>query len=811
MVDRAKAPSVQQIAKHYSELLKPLGNATDLWVRPVLMGPQGKWVHELLASTMLREMGLLKPKSPSQHNGAWKTGNFLQTVEEDASRAGYTTRLLFCRKTCAPSYELLVDVIGALGDPGRYLGTPTADPNSGSLRPEAERARRVLAAFCQRLGADCWTAYAYDRVDNRPVLYDMSGLQWPEAMYSHRLLHSVVARHMFGADSTEVILAALVDSSLSAPSFVSFARREGVDPRQVIAIRLLWRDSRVLIFLNRRKGGDESTLEDTVRSIGTKRAGAASTTDQPLPDDFHHPPALANLWAALADLPDHRDTGYAKARERVEAERRTLDLTVRQLQGFLNGVGGDLSVVRADRRPELPLDPIMKSLISAYRDGNGLAHLEGGLKVALNSKDSVKGHQEYARLIYARVLEVQDGKVHFPKNDEYLYVLPSGECEQALSASVRTDDAGLVETSICAQAAAWGVSLLVGKGDALERKRVRRISRDRVGVGMDPAQVPALCAPVGAEVAIPIRGQSAREVVAVANLECETTLDADQLKRAEAVVRAYEALREYNSRGSTGFVAECLNQAAETDREKAMELRPLLKGFCDWLVRTVPCDMARIVSYDRRTRSWRPVAVAVSRELAKQALANCDVLNMGVQAAGALAAELASPEPTEAATIRATALDDGVREIVAEAIAPAFYPRSRGITWDTFTGRRTHFFCHEAHRSKDVLGDEYEEKTQAEQKNNDGSGTCARDGSNAEESDGPTRGGRVSYQTLIERYSQWLYCAPFTANEHAFPEGVLSLACMTDNGKRPNEVEQIIGADLRVLAAIYALNRYFSP
>jgi hypothetical protein len=490
----------------------------------------------------------------------------LKSVQDWARKAGYAPESLWIRPAATLSYALLVELVFHLGLPRRLNSeaTPPRDP----LAVEKENRNEVRDAcrrFCELIEPSCETAYYYDRSSNRSAFLYQHGLWYPETMEGISWTNDAPRRVLFDDSSGPWCLSL---SSDGQPEIIedqiggigSFRFRENVETMWAYQAR--WDRSRLALFLNWRNG----------------------------------------------QKPKYRDNDIGTGDMR---------LAWRYLVGWLaisrsNVVGDHL---RRDQYSRLPVVPgtIIEQVARVFDRPDewekGEA-LESAIHTALNI--------ENPRL---RSVHWVASDLTSPKPERNTLVFRRGaypnQPTDHPAFRLKDPQEGMVDASISAQCASWGVPILIRNMDDPMANEHLRHWRDldvphRTDEGEEWKTL--------SEMAVPIKRSNGnpRGVICVEHSE-PNALTPAHVHRAQLVGHLFSRLEELKASDTAGHYwsfAQKLCTAGLPSGNK------LFKEFCQWIVNdgkiNATADLAYVLTYDGSARVFRPLGVSTSERFQRE-------------------------------------------------------------------------------------------------------------------------------------------------------------------------------------------------
>lgn len=245
--------------------------------------------------------------------------------------------------------DLLLRVIHNLG-PVPQASTPSHQATEADQRKTIEEACRQ---FCKAVNPSCWVAYCWDRGLNRVRMIWHDGLKYPEAMWGvswqkHR------PRRVLLDDATAIVRDEVTgaQSGDDVPPRDRGSFRDREETRLVKSVLLRWRNNRLAIFLNWRRGEWTSGIDDRgLEQAARYFAGWLADSDVDWPDvertKLSADAAIVGLGTVLT-----RKTGSREMDRKIESlirEIATKGKAGRVLVGVhwtdWNGVGSKVSEV----------------------------------------------------------------------------------------------------------------------------------------------------------------------------------------------------------------------------------------------------------------------------------------------------------------------------------------------------------------------------------------------------------------------------------------------------------------------------------
>jgi len=647
-------------------------------------------------------------------------GNSLSEFEEHLNLLKYAAQVLLTREETALTYRLLLNAIGLLGpddpvDPGRQH-------DKGYYEEKKARVEKACRAFCSLLLPHSQAAYFRNRRFNRTDLLYTSGLRFPEMMHGFVWTPDLPTRVIFD-EGQDLIYPPFPQGAAPPEAPGRFRVREQVD--RVVGIRLSWGVSTVALFLNWRRGE-------------AKESGQPNSAADWRPPGPNEDPA---------------------------ASLQSLDLAVRYFTGWLEASGLDLSQAY-DKAPRTHLNQLIASLGKAARHkdhgqragmltnalDNLLYPLSGGChcNVHWTNDEPMDGHERHRLLLFN-----PDKYAPFAGDDAPRF--PSDTQGNSVPRfPLALNSAGLVDYSVCALAGTWKIGLLI---DNLDReipgaaRTWRSLHQGRAGF---------LCQ---SEIAVPLVDGDDGEVRGVVNVECAGVLKPAHLRRVELAAYLFQKLHSFYLADMPKSDRSLIDQLVDHGHP-VTTFQHACKLFCQWVAAPdqLNADLAYVLIYDPRARVFRPQGITLSRELARQFLANPkESENFG----------RSCPDPKWLRQYEADKTDF-THSLIEHMAGARLLPKRRGLTWDIFTNKTPRDF--------DKPKDE---------------------------------GARA-------RYIQAGLGLPFCHDRRAQADGVLWVSWGNDTGRQPTAAP--VGGDahaeqklqrlnrvLEVVAAVYALHRYYDP
>ena len=450
---------------------------------------------------------------------------------------------------------------------------------------------------------------------NRGHFLCSGGLKFPEAMHGFSWQNDLAMSLLL---HEEHVGARRLSEQLLNEHRGTFRDRERINSNRVIAIRLTWADSALVLFLNWLDGLDNRT-HSTLHSRQKENAellwqdiAQSDKLGQPLTQSLRSL-SLAiryfNSWMAAAQI--------SLVEDRHDLEPKELDGPAT----FISSVGAAALKTDCDKRAE----ELRHAITSVLHAGNTHCH------VHWVSSDGDGGNYleiKNAVLLDAERFEYHDqGSKSAPDKDYRFPVAPA-----------RTNDARLrVAKSICAQAALWRVSLLVDYATCKRYWKHIRIRRDDL---LEPAS----------EIAVPVLSGSG-QVNGVVSVEIPKSQTVDQLReylrRIELATQLYRKLRtifeldEQRASGPvSGNAAGMVSPAHKAQRfikdlvniekqSRIASFQHVAKMYCSWSRNLLNADLAYLVVYDARSDLFHPIGTTISEDVAIQFLSNEQECQLG--------------------------------------------------------------------------------------------------------------------------------------------------------------------------------------
>ncbi|HYT91377.1 MAG TPA: hypothetical protein VEL76_21875 [Gemmataceae bacterium] len=557
----------------------------------------------------------------------------------------YVPQVLLSRESAASAYRFLVSLAGGLGP------APEAhrlDPGAADFFKER---KQWLQGFCERFCSvfrpSCYTAYFRNASQNRTCLLASGGLRVPEAMRSFNRLEDLPTRVLL-AEEELLVFPPFPAGSGKPTSPGTFVQREQVLQEYTLAFRFSWGSTRIAIFLCWREEDhkrqarevrawrDWKTRETKQASggdggpTGEDPAPTANQTGNPEETGGSDGPLAAesagdserveNQWQTLLRLALQDDlvtireqlrTCYAAvdagpaAREVV----RPLVFAARYVQGWLAASGIDLC-----HEQDTPFHTHfnLHGLICSFA-GAARAHQEDT-------------RQNLLAKAIEQALEAQDLRClvhHVDRSDprKPVLVLQKGKYldipdEQPRFPLALNND-GFVERSLCAQAAAWNVSLLLTDLNHEQEPSQPGPWWRKILLKTADFRRPRY----DSELAVPMISscdQGSVHVEGVVNVQSRARLNEGHLRRAELAVNLFQKL----------FCALHAKSLTEQDRAALDDListvhamptfQRLSKRYCEWVREKLDADIVYLCLFDARRDLFRPMGITLKDRVVEQ-------------------------------------------------------------------------------------------------------------------------------------------------------------------------------------------------
>jgi hypothetical protein len=594
----------------------------------------------------------------------------------------------------------------------------TGGSAEGNRGPRQERdhavARHAIERFCEAIGCDLFTAYSRDgRLNRVKVLHLHEDTYYPEAMQGFVWREDIPTRFLYSKEGT-IFVPPLPDAGDSGmKGRYGFQHRESIDPARVIAIRMIWEQSRFVVFLNWRKRNATQTRKLLERK-----------------------PHLRAIFKELNEAHASRSSG-----EKIP----TLMLAVRYLTGWLALSGIDLSEGRELLSKKFDASMTINKTILAGKEYKESDHA-GELTSIVRDVCGFESNSSVRRI-------TDDGQVDFSNRS-----LASPE---NYPIEPRGPDHILVERSICAQAALWGLPLLIHD---LDKPLPAPQPGGRVETWRD-IHVATSSFQCQSEIAVPV-GQKGTPRCVI-NVEAKTVgaLRPEHVHRIELIAHLFDKVLAIEHPKHAEFVS--------TLNEHLASAQSLLKGLMNWFHRELKTDLAYALIYDPRVRVFRPMGITISQPNARRFLTNpLESPNIALQAA-------ADTNPLVVA-------------LIEHAIANRLLPSRRGKSWDVYRESKLSLTVYKGRKARVRSG-----------------------GENANP--------RKVDDLTAEKYAPIQLAVPLSHQPDARPDGVVWLtwlqedvaenvagAPVTDTVFETN-VHNKIRPLIEVAAAAYAIYRYVDP
>jgi hypothetical protein len=580
-----------------------------------------------------------KKRNEPEGDGSGKEKSLRDIVDLLERECDCTPTILLCQKGRPLAYHFLTAAINQLHQLAEQPGVP--DPPQPAEADDSPFVRRACGAFGAALGTDCWVAFVRNRRINRSHFFDSHGLHVPQATHGFLWKNDLPTRRLF--DSTDLLQ--LHDRGPEAESGGTFRLREDIESR-TLSVRVEGERLTLVVFCNWR--------------------GATRLTGD-----------MKKFWDLVEGA-------------RTDAER-TLALNIlapaaRYFAGYLTGSGAE--VTDGSKRAE---ENITAKLVKkvwgaiARRAGSDDGKLEHAIQDALHMDIAAdpKIH---------RVEELPDGSSRVLISDPEDYEVDEAKVrDDCLKYSTRSNDPRkLVAESICAQAVAWNVSLLVDFRE-LESKRNRSTMEDhllKIRVARKPKH--------DHELAVPLRDADGK-IGAVIGLSSRSKLESKHVRRVELLMQLCQQLRAIHgcdNRDAIKFV----RQLAEFGERPGTSFQNVAKCFNEWVLRLLDADLVYLSLYHAAHDVFRMMGVSIDRRLLRAWIEHPNEVNTflgtfeDVSALRSLLQQMEQSSDAKPAPQDALLLELLLR-LLEHALITRLRPRrsptrARGLTWEIFTGAR---------------------------------------------------------------------------------------------------------------------------
>jgi hypothetical protein len=333
---------------------------------------------------------------------------------------------------------------------------------------------------------------------------------------------------------------------------------------------------------------------------------------------------------------------------------------------------------------------------------------------------------------------------------------------------------GLVRRSVCAQAAAWEVSLLIrdfgrvltSAGKTWRDLHVARFLPHRRGLQ------PFGC---DSELAVPIfegEGDPPKErVLGVVNIEAKGELRPEDLRHAELAIHLYQRLRAANKEAELPPEDRTVLESITENDDISRSVQRLSREFCGWLLAVLGAEVAYLNVFDARVRAFRPMGIAISEENARLFLEDEELLaHLGVSAPGSEA---------RGRDLQYTGPGSLLHGLIEHAAANRLLNRPHGLTDSIFRTKDGRILAAKEHRQRFDKG--------------------------------------------AERYAAWALALPFAQAPDAVSDGVLWVYWRKGRQEPPHfppfesgstfceAAQERVKLVTEAVAAMYAIHRYHDP
>ncbi len=344
----------------------------------------------------------------------------------------------------------------------------------------------------------------------------------------------------------------------------------------------------------------------------------------------------------------------------------------------------------------------------------------------------------------------------------------------------------LVHKSICAQAAAWNVSLLVDFSDLNSRKERSpekkplseteehllqiRVERKR---GQDH------------ELAVPVRDALGR-MEAVIGLNSKTKLKSEHVRRVELVIQLYQQLRAIHCLGDERAI-RFIDQLEDLGEMPGTSFQNVAKRFNEWVLELLDADLVYLSLYHGAHDVFRMMGVSIHTRLYRAWLKHPHELNTflgtfdDTSSLRSLLLQQVPDSPNDDPDKQGFPnLSPLHQRLLEHALITRLRPRgsptrARGLTWDIFTGSRTPPYVFDP--PKDFL-------------------------------------------PSARYYTETIYARPFVATPESRPDGVLwigwqkkrPLSAFGPANELPDRDKEAVLQQVQQLAAVvYSISQYYDP
>jgi hypothetical protein len=679
----------------------------------------------------------------------------------------YDAHVLLSRKTASLAYRFLVAAIGALGPVPEQNRTTKRDEEY--YRGQLLLLRSAVRAFVSIFRSDCHTAYFLNGRLNRVCSLfedarEQDGLHFPEAITDCAWRLDDLPVQLLFDEGDNQIYPPFPTRGTGNPRVPetkrAFERREGVDPKRVLAFRLTWGlgRSRAAIILNWRAAGPDTAPRR--RSDDENEAAVLEQND-------NTEVWMNRIWAevdAASELPP------TAAPQRIRQTLGPLHLAFRYFAGWLSESHIDVSQQFGEQLKSAP-HQLIRDAAQAAREplpppGGDATALIGLVRRVLDP-DNKLSYKCHAHWVSKTNTAPSSRELVFQKGN---YDGFAPQSSPAFDLDLGKD--GLVKRSVCAQAAAWQVSLLVrdfvrtitSAGKTWRDLHVARLQHSR-GVLQ-----PIGC---GSELAIPVfEGDSLHDRVSgvMSIEEAKGELRSEHLRHVELVVRLYQRLRAAHK---SELVPEDRSVLASITEDDAISrsFPRLSREFCGWLLTALDADVAYLNVFDARVRAFRPVGVTVSEANARLFLEDEELLaHLGVSTSRSAA------HGRDAQYLGHGSLLHG---LIEHAVANRLLPRPDGLTDTIFRTKTPCIIAAAEHRHR--------------------------------------------FDEATEKYAAWLLGLPFAQATDSVSDGVLWIywrkghhppphfPSLEDHSTFCEAVTERVKLVTEAVAAMYAIHRYHDP
>jgi hypothetical protein len=689
---------------------------------PLLSGFNLKDVHNLLGLPTIPKYHIVyRPPQP----GTEESQKLRKIAELLEAEHDCTPLILLCQKGESLAYHFLTAVINHLHRLADQPGVPAATQQTTKADDSQLFVKQACRAFGKALDADCWAAFIRNRRINRSHYFDSEGLDAPQAMHGFLWKNDLPTKRLF--DSTDLLQ--LHDLAPESGSSGTFRLREDIGTR-TLSVRVEGGRLTLVVFCNWR---NKTTLTGNAKAF----------------------------W----DLAEH---------ERASA-LNVLAPAARYFAGYLIGSGAEVSD---------DFERCQNITATLVTDVWGAINLTAGInyeKLEHAIEKALLLNEFAADPKIHRVEELPDGssQVVISGPDKYEVDLAKVR-DNCLPYSTRSSDPQrLVEESICAQAVAWNVSLLVNFSD-LESRQNRSSIEDhllKIRVARKRKQ--------NHELAVPLRDAQGKQE-AVIGLNSKTKLESKHVRRVELLIQLYQQLRAVHSSGDLSAIA-FVEDLQEFGERPGTSFQNVAKRFTEWVLKLLDADLVYLSLYQAAHDVFRMMGVSIHQRLLRAWIDHPNELNTFLGTFDNISplqtflqkmmARLSISKPDQQET---RILEGLLLRLLEHALITRLRPRrsptrARGLTWEIFTGiKKPPFFYDNA---KELV-------------------------------------------PSAHYYTPTIYARPFAATPESRPDGVLwvgwkqmpaSSQVGPTNGLKDAAKETLLQQIQQLTAVIYAMSQYYTP